>query len=65
METTREITSDPRAFQNAYLEEFGRFLDVIRGGCRSANIDHTIAQTNQPFELFLGAYLARRQAMNS
>ena len=27
MENGREITSDPRAFRNAYLEEFGDFLD--------------------------------------
>ena len=63
METRREITSDPRAFRKAYLDEFNRFLDAIRGGCRAANIDHTTAQTDRRFDQFLGAYLARRQAM--
>jgi uncharacterized protein (DUF58 family) len=28
LETAREVTSDPRAFRNAYLEEFARFLDT-------------------------------------
>src|SRR5262249_51346402 len=64
METSREVTSDPRAFRNAYLEEFGKFLDTIRAGCRSAGIDHVVAQTDQRFDLFLGSYLARRQAMS-
>jgi hypothetical protein len=63
METAREVTSDPRAFRNAYLEEFGRFLDAIRGGFRSGGIDHAVARTDQPFEIFLGHYLTRRQAM--
>jgi uncharacterized protein (DUF58 family) len=65
MENAREVTSDPRAFRNAYLEEFAKFLDGVRAGCRSANVDHALARTDQPFELFLGAYLARRQAMTA
>jgi uncharacterized protein (DUF58 family) len=64
MENAREVTSDPRAFRAAYLDEFGRFLDAIRAGCRSAQIDHVVAQTDQRFDLFLGNYLARRQAMS-
>jgi uncharacterized protein (DUF58 family) len=63
METQREVTSDPRAFRKAYLDELTRFLDTLRNGCRSAQIDYTVAQTNQRFDLFLGTYLARRQAM--
>jgi uncharacterized protein (DUF58 family) len=63
MENGREITSDPRAFRKAYLEELEKFLEVVRGGCRSAQIDYVVAPTDQPFDLFLGAYLARRQAM--
>jgi uncharacterized protein (DUF58 family) len=65
MENLREVTSDPQAFRNAYLHEFGKFMETIRGGCRSAGIDHVAAQTDQPFDLFLGNYLARRQAMMS
>lgn len=64
METTREITSDPEAFRRQYLEELARFLDKIRAGCRTAQIDYVVAQTDQRFDLFLGTYLARRQAMS-
>jgi uncharacterized protein (DUF58 family) len=64
MENAREVTSDPRAFRNAYLEEFARFIEAIRGGCRTAGIDHVVAQTDQRFDLFLGNYLARRQALS-
>ena len=61
LESGREVVSDPRAFRKAYLDEFGRFLEVIRGGCREAGIDHNIARTSEPFPAFLGEYLARRQ----
>jgi uncharacterized protein (DUF58 family) len=63
METGREVTSDPRAFRKAYLDAVNGFLDAVRGGCRSAHIDYALAQTDRPFDEFLGAYLARRQAM--
>jgi uncharacterized protein (DUF58 family) len=63
METSREVTSDPQAFRAAYLDELAKFLDIIRLGCRSAQIDYTVAQTDQRFDMFLGAYLARRQAL--
>jgi uncharacterized protein (DUF58 family) len=64
IENHREVTSDPRAFRNAYLAEFGKFLDAVRNGCRTAGIDHVAVQTDQRFDLFLGNYLARRQAMS-
>jgi uncharacterized protein (DUF58 family) len=65
METGREVTSDPRAFRAAYLDELAKFLEELRLGCRSAQIDYVVAQTDQRFDLFLGAYLARREAMLS
>ena len=61
METGREITSDPVAFRNHYLEELGKFLDQVRGGCLASRIDYAMAETETRFDLFLGAYLAKRQ----
>jgi uncharacterized protein (DUF58 family) len=61
MESRREVVSDPRAFRKAYLEELARFLDTVRGGCLSAQIDYAVARTDQRFDAFLGTYLARRQ----
>jgi uncharacterized protein (DUF58 family) len=63
MENRREVTSDPRAFRRAYLDELARFLETIQNGCRTAQIDYVVAQTDQRFDLFLGTYLARRQAL--
>ena len=65
LENGREVVSDPRAFRKSYLEELAKFLETIRGGCRSCQIDYAQAQTDQRFDAFLGAYLARRQMMNT
>lgn len=64
METTRQVISDPRAFRKTYLEELAKFLDTIRAGCLGSQIDYALAQTDQRFDNFLGAYLARRQMMS-
>jgi uncharacterized protein (DUF58 family) len=64
IENRREVVSDPRAFRKAYLEELASFQDSIRGGCLGAQIDYTVAQTDNPFDLFLGTYLARRLMMS-
>jgi uncharacterized protein (DUF58 family) len=64
LETRREVVSDPRAFRKAYLEELGKFLDAVRAGCQAAQIDYALAETDKPFDLFLGTYLARRQALS-
>jgi uncharacterized protein (DUF58 family) len=63
MENRREVVSDPRAFRKSYLEELEKFLAKIRGACRSSQIDYAQAETDKRFDLFLGTYLARRQAM--
>jgi uncharacterized protein (DUF58 family) len=65
METRREVVSDPRAFRKSYLDELSAFLETVRAGCRSAGIDHALAETGGPFGEFLGTYLARRQARSA
>jgi uncharacterized protein (DUF58 family) len=64
IEDRREVISDPRAFRKAYLEELARFLETVRSGCQAAQIDYALASTGQPFDRFLGTYLARRQSMS-
>src|SRR5436305_11312069 len=53
-ENAREVTSDPRAFRRAYLDELARFLETLQSGCRTAQIDYIVAKTDQRFDLFLG-----------
>jgi len=65
LENGREVTSDPRAFRKAYLEELSQFLAAVRQGCLDGQIDYALAETSQRFDGFLGNYLARRQMMHA
>ncbi len=64
LENGREVTSDPRAFRKAYLDELSQFLAAVRQGCLDGQIDYALAETSQRFDGFLGNYLARRQMMH-
>ena len=61
METGFTLASDAEAIRNHYLQELGGYLDSVRRGCLSREIGYALADTTQPFELFLGTYLTRRQ----
>ena len=60
VETTRLIAADAEALRNHYLEALQHYLDAIRGGCLSHGVEYALADTSQPFDMFLGAYLTRR-----
>jgi len=61
METGLRITSDAQAIRNHYLQQLNRYLEEIRNGSLSRNISYSLTDTNQPFDLFLGTFLTRRQ----
>lgn len=61
LETGREVSSDPRAFKQAYLEALAAFLTQVQQSCRAAQIDHQVVSTSQPVGDFLGRYLAHRE----
>ncbi|VTS01751.1 DUF58 domain-containing protein [Tuwongella immobilis] len=62
METGRDVVSDPQAFRKAYLEALQTHLQTIQAGCTRAQIDLALAQTDEPFERFLGNFLVKRQS---
>jgi uncharacterized protein (DUF58 family) len=64
METGASVAADAEAIRNHYLAEIRDFLDSTRTGCAAHGIEYALADTSQPFDLFLGAYLSRRQGMS-
>ena len=65
MEIPDEVQTDPQLLRDAYLDEFFRFVRTIQRGCREAGIDYCQANTAEPFDQCLGAYLAKRGAMRT
>ena len=60
LEGFADVLADPRALRQAYLQEFQAFTKAVRQGCRAQRIDYVEMRTDQPLDLVLNTYLARR-----
>jgi len=54
------LVVDPRSLREAYLEEVQKFTTEIRRGCLAQQIDYVQVTTDQPVEVALTGYLAKR-----
>jgi uncharacterized protein (DUF58 family) len=61
VETGHTIAADAEAVRNHYLQQLSEYLDGVRHGCLSREIGYALADTTDPFDVFLGTYLMRRQ----
>ena len=63
LEQLPEVLTDPRSLRKAYLEEFNRFLNEVRQGCRSNRVDYVPLRTDQSLDVALSSYLAARMRL--
>lgn len=62
LEQLPEVMADPRSLRRAYLEEFAKFQEAVKLGCRNCQIDYQVMRTDQPLDLALSSYVASRMA---
>ncbi|HEX3869030.1 MAG TPA: DUF58 domain-containing protein [Pirellulales bacterium] len=62
LEQLPDVLADPRSLRKAYLAEFQAFQRQVRVGCRTQGIDYFEMRTDQPLDVALSTYLARRMA---
>jgi uncharacterized protein (DUF58 family) len=60
LETWPDLLTDPRALRDGYLEQIGAFVENLRRGCRSQNIDYLQLPTDAAPGAALSGYLAHR-----
>ncbi len=60
LEHNSQLTCNPRALREGYLDAMGRYLDEIREGCAAYRIDYTLLRTSQPLDAALAALLGHR-----
>ncbi len=60
MEGAGEILTDPHALRAGYQSELRAFLDSLKRGCQSIDIDYVPLRTDQDLDLSLSTYLASR-----
>ena len=57
-----EIEADPRALQQAYLDEVEKFLKSTQKTCASIGVDYRLVNTKQPLDAVLSEYLNFRKS---
>lgn len=60
LENWPDTLTDPRTLRQAYLAEFEKFLLEVRKCCREQRADYVQLRTDQPLDLALSSYLAKR-----
>jgi len=60
IEGTGRVVANPKSLRPRYLERLQTFLDNIQSACYERGISYNLANTQQPYDQFLAAYLEKR-----
>ena len=60
LESDFQLTCNPTALRDGYLEALTEFLAVIRRGCAQAGIDYALIRTSATLDAALAEFLSRR-----
>jgi uncharacterized protein (DUF58 family) len=63
MEGPGHLVANPGAVRAAYLRRLNHFLETLRTACAEADVTYRLADTRQPYDAFLAAYLDKRSRM--
>jgi uncharacterized protein (DUF58 family) len=60
LETTDQLTCNPRALREGYLAALEQFLSTVRHNCARDNVDYALIRTSMPLDAALTAFLRHR-----
>jgi uncharacterized protein (DUF58 family) len=60
IEGTGRVVANPKSLRARYLERLQAFLDSLQSACYERGISYNLANTQQPYDQFLAAYLEKR-----
>jgi uncharacterized protein (DUF58 family) len=61
LELPQNLSCNPRALREGYLDALGVYLDEVRRGCAQGEVDYVLLRTSQPLDAALAAFLSNRQ----
>ena len=61
LESLPQVLAEPRGVRQAYLDELSVFLETIKVGCRSHQVDYELLRTDESFVLALQRVLTSRK----
>jgi uncharacterized protein (DUF58 family) len=60
MEGTGRVVTNPKSLRGRYLARMQTFLDTLQGACFERGVGYQLANTKEPYDIFLAAYLEKR-----
>jgi uncharacterized protein (DUF58 family) len=60
MEGAGRLVANPKSLRGRYLARIQTFLDTLKTTCFERNISYNLANTQEPYDHFLAAYLEKR-----
>jgi uncharacterized protein (DUF58 family) len=63
MEGAGRLVANPKSLRNRYLARMKTFLDGIESACFERGISYNLANTKEPYDAFLAAYLEKRSRL--
>jgi uncharacterized protein (DUF58 family) len=63
MEGGGRLVANPRSLRKRYLARLGEFTERIKTSCFERRISYNLANTKEPYDRFLAAYLDKRMRM--
>jgi len=64
LETSEEMTTQPRQIQKAYQDSLSQFLHKIKEGCLNSGIEYNLIDTSVTYDKSLYAYLQKRSRLH-
>src|SRR5262245_61736545 len=60
MEGVGRVVANPKSLRNRYLARINAFLDGLKAACYERDVSYNLANTQEPYDLFLASYLEKR-----
>jgi uncharacterized protein (DUF58 family) len=60
LETADQLTCNPRALRDGYLNALNEFLNTVRHNCARDNVDYALIRTSMPLDVALTGFLRHR-----
>src|SRR5262249_1175072 len=63
MEGSARVVANPKSLRSRYLSRIQTFLEQIQAACFERGISYNLANTKEPYDHFLAAYLEKRSRL--
>jgi len=64
LETVDQLTCNPRALRQGYMEALGEFLNEVKRNCTRDGVDYSLVRTSEPLDAVLASFLCNRLGMH-